>query len=96
MRKKVTKSNFLSDLFLSCCIHECFCELLGGINQSACLLWELAIILLIHQYGIFPWPSPIREHYCILWLCTLAIFKPDPTVHAAKRHIILFNQQIYH
>ena len=34
---------------------ECFCELLGSIILSSCLVWgvvaSLAVILLVHQYG---------------------------------------------
>ena len=37
-------------------ICECFCELLGSIILSACLVWgvvaSLAVSLLVHQYGI--------------------------------------------
>ena len=42
---------------------KCFCEQLGSINLSACLVWgvvaSLVVFLLVHQYGIskFPWPS---------------------------------------
>jgi len=57
----MTKSNFFISPFLSShALKDMFMsisELLGGINQSACLLWgfaaSLAIILLIHQYGKF-------------------------------------------
>ena len=43
----------------------CCCELVGGIDQSACLLWGLAIILLIHQYGKFKisLAIPNPQHY---------------------------------
>ena len=38
-------------------VRECFCELLGSVILSACLVWDfvasLAIILLVHQYGKF-------------------------------------------
>ena len=78
-RKKMTKyiSEFYSDLFLDYrvilrYVCECFCELLGGIILSACLVWgvvaSLAVFLLVHQYGIlkFPWPSLNRERYRVL------------------------------
>ena len=51
---------------------KCFCELLGSIILSACLVWgvvaSLAVFLLVHQYGIlkFPWPSLNRERYRVL------------------------------
>ena len=39
---------------------ECFCELLGSIILSACLVWgvvaSLAVFLLVHQYGISKFP----------------------------------------
>jgi len=57
----MTTSNFFNGLFLSSqilkgtftsIIVNCY---IGGINRSACLLWDFAasstIILLIHQYG---------------------------------------------
>ena len=63
-----TKLEFYSDLFLdysilSSTFASVFCELLGSIILSACLVWgvvaSLAVFLLVHQYGIlkFPWPS---------------------------------------
>ena len=39
---------------------ECFCELLGSIILSACLVWgvvaSLAVFQLVHQYGISKFP----------------------------------------
>ena len=39
---------------------EYFCELLGSIILSACLVWgvvaSLAVFLLVHQYGISKFP----------------------------------------
>ena len=39
---------------------ECFCELLGSIILSACLVWvvvaPLGVFLLVHQYGILKFP----------------------------------------
>ena len=68
MRKKERKKKKEDDkigLFSATCsstfprtlryVCECFCELLGSIILSACLVWgvvaALAVILLVHQYG---------------------------------------------
>ena len=38
-------------------VSECFCELLGSVILSACLVWafvaSLAVFLLVYQYGKF-------------------------------------------
>ena len=64
-KKKMTKSEFYGDLFLDSCVLSgtfvsVFCELLGSIILSACLVWgvvaSLAVFLLVHQYGISKFP----------------------------------------
>ena len=59
------KSEFYGDLFLdsrvlSGTFASVFCEVLGSIILSACLVWgvvaSLAVFLLVHQYGISKFP----------------------------------------
>ena len=78
-RKKMTKSDFsprhvhrLPRTLRYVC--ECFCELLGSIILSVCLVWgvvaSLAVFLLVYQCSMvkskFPWPSLNRERYRVL------------------------------
>ena len=76
--------DFFSDLFLNPSYPKVrfkfFCELLGRIIQSACLVWgvvdSLALILVIHNYGKceISFAIPNRERYHILWYICHTLF----------------------